>query len=68
MSYELIYDPEEDEYRVYSDICDKLCIERFYKKDLKSQTHINNFYRRQIFSNKLNLIKWWIFFVEYVIN
>ena len=26
-SYEVIYSPEDDEYRVYCDICDELCIE-----------------------------------------
>ena len=39
---EVLYCPEDDEYRVYCDVCDKLCIERFYKNHLKSQTHINN--------------------------
>ena len=43
-NYEVIYCPESDEYRIHCDICDKLCIERFYKNHLKSQTHINNFY------------------------
>ena len=38
---------EDDEYRVYCDVCDKLCIERYYKNHLKSQTHTNNFYKRQ---------------------
>ena len=33
---------EDGEYRVYCSICNKLCIERFYKSHLKSQTHINN--------------------------
>ena len=27
--YEVIYCPEDDEYRAYCDICDNLCIERF---------------------------------------
>ena len=36
---------EDGEYRVYCNICDKLCIERFYKNHLKSQTHINNFHK-----------------------
>ena len=39
---EVIYCPEDDEYRVYCKICDKLCIERFYRSHLKSQIHINN--------------------------
>ena len=34
---------EDGEYRVYCIICDKLCIERFYKNHLKSQTQLNNF-------------------------
>ena len=42
VNYELIYCPEDDEYRVYCEICDKLCIGRFYKNHLKSQTHISN--------------------------
>ena len=33
---------EDGEYRVYCDVCDNLCIQRFYKNHLKSQTHINN--------------------------
>ena len=36
------YCEDDGEYRVYSNICDSLCIERFYKNHLKSQTHINN--------------------------
>ena len=27
--YDVIYCADDDEYRVYCDICDKLCIERF---------------------------------------
>ena len=42
-NYEVIYCPEDNEYRVYCDVCDNLCIERFYKNHLKSRTHINNF-------------------------
>ena len=39
---QVIYCPEDVEYRVYCSACDKLCIERFYKNHLKSKTHINN--------------------------
>ena len=39
---EVIYSSEDDEYRICCDICDKLCIERFYKNHLKSGTHSNN--------------------------
>ena len=38
---EIIY-CEDGEYRIYCSVCDKLCIERFYKNHLKSQTHIKN--------------------------
>ena len=38
----IIYCPEYNEYRVYCNICDSLCIERFHKNHLKSKTHINN--------------------------
>ena len=41
-NYEVIYCAEDDEYKVYCDVCDKLCIQRFYKNHLKSKTHINN--------------------------
>ena len=32
---------KDNEYRMYCDVCDKLCIKRFYKNRLKSGTHIN---------------------------
>ena len=41
-NYEVIYCPEDGQYRVYCDVCDNLCIQRYYKNHLKSQTHINN--------------------------
>ena len=37
----------DGEYRVYCSICDKLCIERFYKNHLKSRTHINIIRKRE---------------------
>ena len=33
---------DDDEYRIYCEFCDKLCIEQFYKNHLKSQTHTND--------------------------
>ena len=45
--YEVIFCAEEDEYRVYCEICDKLCIERYLKNHLKSGTHPNNSKKRQ---------------------
>ena len=64
---EAIYCEDDGEYRVYCNICDKLCIERLYKNHLKSRTHISNIrnkqqkiiekFRRYIFiSNTLILI------------
>ena len=38
-NYEVIYCADDDEYRVYCEICDKVCIERHYKSHLKSGTH-----------------------------
>ena len=38
---------EDGEYRVFCRICDKLCIERFYKNHLKSRTHTNNIRKRE---------------------
>ena len=38
---------EAGKYRVYCDICDKLCIERFYKNLLKSQAHPINIRKRE---------------------
>ena len=36
---------EDDTYRIYCDICDKLCIDKYYQNHLKSQTHLNNLRR-----------------------
>ena len=33
---------EDGEYRVYCDVCDNLCIQRYYKNHLKSKSHLNN--------------------------
>ena len=44
--FEDIYCPEDDEYRVYCEVCDNLCIERFYKNHLKSQTHTEKKYKK----------------------
>ena len=49
--YEVIYCEDDGEYRVYCDVCDNLCIERFYKNHLKSQTHMNNIRKKKSISN-----------------
>ena len=46
-SKEKIYSDDDGEYRIYCHVCDNLAIERYYNKHLKSQTHINNFRKRQ---------------------
>ena len=52
-NYEVIYFPEDDDYRVYCNICDKLCSERYYKNHLKSQTQTNNKLKRKSFQINL---------------
>ena len=42
---EVIFCEDDGEY---CNICDKLCIERYYKNHLKSQTHTNNVHKRQL--------------------
>ena len=54
-NFEVIYCEDDDEYRVYCEICDKLCIERFYKNQLKSGAHLKNYYRRQRLNNSFHL-------------
>ena len=44
---QLVIFREDGEYRVYCDVCDNLCIQRYYKNHLKSQTHINNIHRKE---------------------
>ena len=46
-----IYCEDDDEYRIYCDVCDNLCIVRFYKNHLKSRTHINNIHKKKTVSN-----------------
>ena len=45
--YEVIYCADDDEYRVYCEIRDTHCIERFCENHLKSGNHTNNFFKRQ---------------------
>ena len=51
---EAIYCEDDGEYRVFCNICDKLCIERFYKNHLKSQTHINNIRKKENSSENIH--------------
>ena len=47
----VIYCEDDGEYRIYCDVCDNFCNERFYKNHLKSGTQLNNFYKRQRLKN-----------------
>ena len=47
---------EDGEYRVYCDVCDNLCIERYYKNHLKSKTHINNIHKIEQLEKSFHLI------------
>ena len=51
---ENFYCEYDGEYGVYCNICDKLCIERFYENQLKSQTQTNNTHKEQ----QLKDFKW----------
>ena len=51
---EVIYCADDDENRVYCEICDNLCIERYYKNHPKSGTHINKCHQRQRLINTNN--------------
>ena len=44
---EIIYCADDEEYRVYCNIYDKLCIKRFQENHLTSQSHTNIIYERQ---------------------
>ena len=46
---EVIYCADDDEYRVYCGVCDKLSIEWYYKNHLKSQTHIDKIHKKKTF-------------------
>ena len=45
MENQLVIYCEDGEYRVYCDVCDNLCIQRYYKNHLKSKSHINNIHK-----------------------
>ena len=48
---EKIYCDDDGGYRIYCHVCDKLAMDRYHNKHLKSQTHINNFPKRQQLNN-----------------
>ena len=50
-----IHCDDDGEYIIYCHVCDNLAIDRYYNNHLKSQTHINNFCKRQQIINTNNL-------------
>ena len=44
---EKIFWADDNQNRIYCDICDKFAIYRYYNNHLKSPIHINNFRKRQ---------------------
>ena len=47
---------EDGEYRIYCDVCDNLCIERYYGNHLKTQTHINNIRKEEKLNKSSQII------------
>ena len=52
----IVYCPEDNEYKVYCDVCDNFCIERFYKNHMKSKTHINNIHKIEKLNKSFEVI------------
>ena len=53
---QLVIHCDDTEYRVYCDVFDNLCIKRFYKNRLKSQTHLNKVRKRQQLKKSFQVI------------
>ena len=53
---EAIYCQDDGEKRVFCKICDNLCVERFYKDHLKSQTHTNKIRKRERSNKRFQII------------
>ena len=47
---------EDGKYRVYCNVCDNLCFERYYKNHLKSQTHMNNIRKREQVNKSFQIV------------
>ena len=47
---------EDGEYRVYCNICDELCKERFYENPLNSRTHKNYIRKREQLNKSFQII------------
>ena len=47
MYSQLIYCADDGESRMNCNICDEFCIKRYYKNQLKLQTHTNSIYKKE---------------------
>ena len=47
---------EDGEYRIYCELPDKLCIERYYKNHLISQTNTNNIRKGEQLNKSFQLV------------
>ena len=52
---EVIY-CEDGEFGVYLEICDELCIERYYKNHLNSKTHTNKIRKRDQLNKSIQIL------------
>ena len=52
----VIYCEDYGEYRIFCDVRDSLCIQRFYKNHLKSKTHINNIRKKEEINKSFQVI------------
>ena len=51
-----LYCEDDRDYRVYYEVCDNLCIQRFSENHLKSRTHTNNIHKRQQLKKSIQII------------
>ena len=52
----VIYCEDDGKYRVYCEVCDNLCIERYYKNHLKSTNHTNSIRKREQLKKSFQVI------------
>ena len=52
----VIYCEDDGEYRIFCDVCDSVCIQRIYKNQLKSKTHINDIRKKEEFNKSFQVI------------
>ena len=50
---EEVYCADDDDYRIYCNVCEKTSLYRHYNNRLKSWTHVNSFRKRQQLNKQL---------------